>query len=76
MSPAASTVSPASVLALALHREHDEVAALGDHPRERGVADELRARRDHDLGDAGAPREQALAVVEAVLLDQRPRVLV
>ena len=29
-----------------------------DHAREHGVAGQLRARRDHDLGDAGAARHQ------------------
>ena len=34
---------PAELLALPLHREHDEVAALGDHAREHGLADQARS---------------------------------
>ena len=50
-----------SVLALALHGEDHEVAAGRDHAREHRVAGQLRARRDHDLGDARAARQQRSA---------------
>ena len=46
MSPTASVVSPGELLALALHGEHDEVAAVGHHPRVGGLADEPGAGRD------------------------------
>jgi hypothetical protein len=53
-----------------LHRQDDEVAAVGDHSREGDVPDERRAGRDHHLGQAGASREQIIAVCEAVLLNE------
>ena len=75
MSPAASCVSPAELPLVALHGHDHEVAALGDHARERGVADQLRARRDHDLREAGPSRQRRLAVDETVLLDERASVV-
>ena len=62
----ASTGLLAEVLALALDGGHDEVAALGRHAREDPLADERRARRDDDLGqadlavEAPAPRPSPL----------------
>ena len=53
MSPAASVVvAGPAVLAAALDGQHDEVAAVGDHPGERLLADHARAWGDHDLGHA------------------------
>ena len=55
-----------------LHRENDEVAAVGDHAREDGLTDETRAWRDHHLGQAGATVEQGvLAVVRRRVLAKR-----
>ena len=64
VSPAASTVSLGTqVLAVALHGQDDEIAARGDHAREYGLPDKARARRDHDLGEAGAAVEQGVGDV-------------
>ena len=61
------------VLALALDREHDEVAALRHHPGEDGLADQRRARRDDHLRDPRLPADERVGVVvERVLLDERP----
>src|SRR5690606_36639640 len=38
--------------AVALHRQHHELAAVGDHAREDVVADVVRPRADDHLGDA------------------------
>ncbi len=46
------------VLAFALHRKDDEIAAWRDHPREHGLADQPGAWRHHDLGQAGVAVEQ------------------
>ena len=60
MSPAASALArrrgPAP---LALDGEDDEVAARRDHAGEQPLADQRRARRDHDLGEAGGAVEEA-----------------
>ena len=69
----------AEVLAVALHREHDELAGRRDHAREHRLADERRPGRDEDLGDARvAPQERGGDIdvgrqlaVEAVLGDER-----
>ena len=62
MSPAASIdLARPELLALALHGEDDEVAAVGDHAREHGLADQRRARRDHDLGHARTRRVSSVA---------------
>ncbi len=72
VSPTASTVVAGQLLALALHGEHDEVAALGHHARERRVADRApsaagsRPRRRPSAA-SGASR----VALEPVLLDQR-----
>ena len=42
----------ALILVVALHGQDHEVAAGRDHAREHGLADQGRARRDHDLGEA------------------------
>ena len=61
------------VLALALDRAHDEIAALGHHPREHGLADERGARRNDHLRDPRLPaHERVGVVVERVLLGERP----
>ena len=52
VSPDREDVLARPVLALALDGEHDEIAAVGDHPGEDGLADQPGARRDDDLGDA------------------------
>ena len=49
-----------------LDLRHDEVAALGHHAPEHALADERRARRDHDL------EEPALAVEGRALRRRRP----
>ena len=59
VSPTASAVSPGEVLSLALDGEHDEIAALRDHPGEHGLADQRRARRDDDLRDPRAAADRA-----------------
>ena len=62
------------VLALALDREHDEIAALRHHPREHRLADQRRARRDDHLRHARPPADELVGVVvERVLVDERPR---
>ena len=55
----------------ALHGEHDQVAAVGDHAREDVLADEVRARRDHHLGDARSCASVSVRVVDLALVDQR-----
>ena len=66
---------PGRVLAPALHGEDARSPLSVIMPGKTRLAGELRARRDHDLGDARAPRHQRVrGVVELVLLDQRARV--
>ncbi len=48
----------AEILAAALHREDQQVAALGDHAGEDLAPHQRGARRDHDLGQAGGAVEQ------------------
>ena len=45
----------AEILPLAVDGEHDEVAALGDHPGERRLPDQPRPGADDDLGHARLP---------------------
>ena len=54
VSPAARTCSPGRSSPSALDGENDEIAAVGDHPGEDGLADQAGARRNDDLGDPGA----------------------
>ena len=83
--PSSSSVSPAARaqlprrrrLALALHGQDHEVAALGDHAGEDDLADQRRPRRHDDLRDAGLAREELLgdlararAGLERVLVDE------
>jgi hypothetical protein len=62
------------LLTLALNPEHDQISALCHHPRVSGLADQRRARRDHDLGRPERPCEQRIVLVEPVLVHERPRV--
>jgi hypothetical protein len=65
---------PGEFLGSALGGEHDEVTAVGDHPRKREVADKRRPRRNDHLGKAGAARHEPVVRREGVLLHQRARV--
>ena len=66
------------ILALAPDRGHHEVTALCRHPPEDGLADERRARRDDDLGQArsrGRSRaDPASGSDSAVLVNEGARV--
>ncbi len=84
VSPAASVVSPPSVLVLALDREDDEVAALGRHPRvhrRRRSGPSAAGRRprrrpalahERRAGRRGRTRRRALGEV-AEVARHRPR---
>ena len=52
MSPAASAVSFGPGPPTALHGQDDEVAALGDHPREHRLPEQAGSGRDDDLRQA------------------------
>ena len=60
------------LLALALNRQQDEIAALGRHSCERRLADQRRSRRNHHLGHAARFREKrAGCVLDSVLRGKR-----
>ncbi len=59
------------LLAPAPDREHDQVAAVGRHPREHRRADQARSRRHENLRQPGAPADQLGRVMaEGILVDQ------
>ena len=77
MSPAASSTSPGPRSSpLRCTASTTRSPLVGDHAREDRLADQLRARRDHDLGDAELAREQLVGLVlELVLLGERAGVV-
>ena len=60
-------LSGSQALAAPLHGHDDEVAALGDHPREDRLTDESGAGRDDELGGSVVPAEERVVVVQVVV---------
>ena len=64
------------VSTLPLDGDDDQVAALGDHALEHLLADQGRARRDHDFGEAGLTIEKRILDAAARLLLPKSEMLV
>ncbi|MCY1553150.1 hypothetical protein D9M68_896040 [compost metagenome] len=53
----------AQILALTLNRQHDQIAAFGDHARKKPCPYQRRARRDQHLGKARLAVEQRIGEI-------------